>query len=189
MNHFKNSMKLQWALLTIVILSVAQLLVLPVEAAKSWEGTAEEIPRFETKVMDINCELTGHCSSNCSDAKRELELPTPDKKLALTSKRSSANRGAAHDPANSCKKQFIADEFYREHRGVRFLVAQTIHEAPYSKWRGANRYLKKRSAGPGIDESKADSWFRHNPDVKHSTESDHLLGLGKKQDQVYFNTK
>lgn len=181
-------MKLQWALLIIVTLSVAQFLVLPVEAANSRAGTAEEIPRFETKVMDINCELSTNCPSNCNDTKRQLELPTPDKKLALTSKRSFGNSGATHDPVNLCNKHVIADELYREHRGVRFLVSQTIRDTPYSKWRGTNRSLKKRSTGSGIAESKIGSWFRHNPEVKHLTESD-LLGLDKKEDQVYFNTQ
>ena len=42
--------------------------------ARSWNLYAEQPARFEAKVVDILCELSGDCPDNCGDGKRQLGL-------------------------------------------------------------------------------------------------------------------
>ncbi len=41
-----------------------------VRAAEEWGLPDEEVVRFEAKVVDIACELTGDCPANCGGGAR-----------------------------------------------------------------------------------------------------------------------
>ena len=47
-------------------------------AAEEWGLPGEEVVRFEAKVVDILCELTGDCPADCSDGTRQLGLLTAE---------------------------------------------------------------------------------------------------------------
>ena len=55
---------------------IAALFTLPstADAAQGWGLINEEIVRFDAKVVDVLCELTGNCPDNCGGGKRQLGL-------------------------------------------------------------------------------------------------------------------
>jgi len=189
MNHPKTVVKPRTLVLGILALNALLITLNPANAANSWSLTNEKIARFEAKVVDIACELTGNCPANCGDAKRQLGLLTAANKLILASKNASPFSGAADDLVDFCNQQVIVDGLYTEHRGVRFFAVQFVRKAPDGKWRAANRFLKKWAKRTGVDPAKASQWFRHDPEIKRITERDGILGLGKKEDQIYFKTR
>ncbi len=52
-------------------------------AADSWGLPGEKEVRFEAKVVDILCELTGDCPADCGAGKRQLGLLKDDGTLVL----------------------------------------------------------------------------------------------------------
>lgn len=160
-------------------------------AAQSWSVTGEEIARFEAKVVDVLCELTGDCPANCGDGKRQLALLTLENKLVLAAKNATAFTGAADELVDFCAKQVIVDGLFTENHGVRFFAVQFVREAPDGKWRAANRFLRKWAVRNGMapDAKDANSWFRHDSRVKGLIERDGYLGLGQEADKQYFESR
>ena len=72
--------------------------------ARSWNLAYEVPARFEAKVVDILCELTGDCPANCGDGKRQLGLlRAADGVLVYPNKNSQpAFTGAALEHAPYC---------------------------------------------------------------------------------------
>jgi hypothetical protein len=55
--------------------------------AESWNLYAEQPARFEAKVVDILCEITGDCPADCGAGKRQLGLlRTVDQALVYPNK-------------------------------------------------------------------------------------------------------
>ena len=65
------------------------------QAAEEWGLPEEKIARFEAKVVDVLCELSGDCPKNCGSGKRQLGLIDGDGKLILPLKNSVIFAGAA----------------------------------------------------------------------------------------------
>ena len=167
------------------------LLVAPVaEAAQSWGLPEEEIVRFEAKVVDILCELTGDCPAECGGGKRQLGLLDDEGKLHLPIKNATAFSGTTVELIGFCGKRVVADGLFTTNRGYRIFALQFVKEAPDGKWRGANRFLKKWTADNGLpeDSPKAKQWFRNDPRVKALIERDGKLGLGPAADEAYFKS-
>lgn len=160
-------------------------------AAQSWSVTGEEIARFEAKVVDILCELTGNCPANCGDGKRQLGLLTADNRLIMAAKNATAFTGAADELVDFCAKQVIVDGLFTENHGVRFFAVQFVREAPDGKWRAANRFLRKWAVRNGMapDAKEANQWFRHDARVTRLIERDGHLGLGPEADAQYFESR
>ncbi len=89
--------------------ALALLLPIAVEAAEEWGIDYEKTARFEAKVVDILCELTGDCPANCGDGKRQLGLLRQDGRLILAVKNFDIFAGTANDLAPFCNKNIIAD--------------------------------------------------------------------------------
>ena len=53
-------------------------------AADEWGIEFEEKVRFEAKVVDILCELSGNCPANCGGGKRQLGLLKDDDTRAMS---------------------------------------------------------------------------------------------------------
>ncbi|PPR17945.1 MAG: hypothetical protein CFH40_02535 [Alphaproteobacteria bacterium MarineAlpha10_Bin3] len=66
-------------------------------AAEEWGLPNEKIVRFEAKVVDILCELTGDCPKACGEGKRQLGLVNDEGKLILPLKNSVIFAGLAAD--------------------------------------------------------------------------------------------
>jgi len=160
-------------------------------AAKSWGVTGEEIARFDAKVVDIMCELTGDCPENCGGGKRQLGLIDGDGKLILVGKNQSPFSGAVVELLPFCGKQITADGIYTENRGVRFFAVQFVREGADGEWRGATRFVKDWAERNGFaaDSAEAKQWFRNDPNVIRIIERDGLLGLGKDADEEFLKSR
>ncbi|MGI9301588.1 MAG: hypothetical protein ACR2RB_02620 [Gammaproteobacteria bacterium] len=172
--------------LTVLLLTVGS-----VHAAKSWGVTGEEIARFEAKVVDILCELTGDCPENCGGGKRQLGLLTAENKLILVAKNVTPFSGAAEELVDFCGKQVVADGLFAENRGIRFFALQFVRIAPDGEWRGANRFQGKWAERNGVaaDSKEAKQWYQHDPNVKRLIERDGLLGLGQEADAEFLKSR
>ena len=177
-------------LVALGVLGLALLASGPVRAAQSWGLTEEEIVRFEAKVVDILCELTGDCPAECGGGKRQLGLLDDEGKLHLPIKNATAFSGTTVELIGFCGKRVVADGLFTTNRGYRIFALQFVKEAPDGKWRGANRFLKKWAADNGQpeDSPKTKQWFRNDPTVMDLIGKDGVLGLGPETDKAYFKS-
>ena len=151
------------------------------QAAESWGLPDEEKTRFEAKVVDALCELTGDCPAQCGGGKRQLGLLTDAGELIVPLKNAVPFAGAAGELQEFCGKRVTADGLFATNRGVRVFALQFVRQAPDGRWRGANRWLRGWAAANGIapDSAQARNWFRHDPAVKRIIDRDGKLGTGK----------
>ena len=157
------------------------------QAAQSWNVTGEEIARFDAKVVDVLCEISGNCVDNCGDGRRQLGLLTQEGKLILPVKNSTPFTGAVEDLIDFCGQTVTADGIFTENKGVRVFAVQFVKPKD-GEWQRTNRYLNKWAEKNGVDpSSKAkNSWFKNDPRVKEIIERDGFLGLGEEADKKYL---
>lgn len=150
-------------------------------AAESWGLPEEEKTRFEAKVVDTLCELTGDCPDRCGDGKRQLGLLTGEGELILPLKNVVPFAGASDELLEFCGKNVVADGLFSTNRGIRVFALQFVREAPDGKWRRANRFTNRWANANGVDPTSktAQQWFRHDPAVVEVIERDGKLGTGK----------
>jgi|GEM_PF-250757 len=172
----------------ITVLLISAAFVDSALAAKGWGVTGEEIARFDAKVVDILCELSGDCPENCGGGKRQLGLIDSEGKLILVGKNKSPFSGAAVELLPFCGKQVTADGLFTENRGVRLFALQFVREGSDGKWRGATRFVNDWAERNGFaaDSAEAKQWFRNDPNVIRIIERDGLLGLGKEADKEFL---
>ncbi len=170
------------------LLFVGMLTATPVLAAEEWGLPEEEVARFEAKVVDVLCELSGDCPAACGAGKRQLGLVTAEGTLVLPVKNFTPFSGAAAELIDFCGKQVVADGLFTTNRGVRIFALQFVKEAPDGKWRRANRFLPKWAEANGFQPNgpEAKQWFRHDPRIKAVIERDGILGLGPEADKTYL---
>lgn len=158
------------------------------QAANSWGLQGEEILRFEAKVVDIVCELTGDCPPECGAGKRQLGLLKDDGVLVLPAKNQVPFAGASAELIDFCGKKVVADGLLVTNRGTTFYALQFVKEAPDGKWRRANRFGNKWAEANGFDPAgkEKNSWFRHDPAVKDLIGRQGKLGLGPEADKAYL---
>jgi hypothetical protein len=169
-------------------LIAAMLIAAPGWAAQEWGLPGEEVARFEAKVVDVLCELTGDCPTDCGAGKRQLGLVTDAGALVLPTKNFTAFSGAAAELIDFCGKQVVADGVFTTNRGVRIFALQYVKEAPDGKWRKANRFVPKWAEANGFKPGgpEAKQWFRHDPRIKAVIARDGVLGLGPQADKDYL---
>ena len=170
-------------------LALVTVVVGPAQAADEWGLPGEEVVRFEAKVVDILCELTGNCAEGCGAGRRQLGLLTDEGRLVLPLKNFTPFSGATAELTDFCGKRVVADGLFSTNRGHTIFALQFVKEAPDGKWRRANRFLPQwaeaNGFAPGGPEAK--QWFRNDPQVKAMIAADGVLGLGAKADQDYFS--
>jgi hypothetical protein len=171
-------------------LVLATLLLAPAaaQAADSWGLPGEEKARFEAKVVDILCELTGNCPDNCGGGTRQLGLLRDDGTLVLPSKNQVPFAGAAAELVDFCGKRVTADGLFTTNRGHTIFALQFVREAPDGKWRRANRFSAKWAERNGLDpkDPKVKQWFRNDPRVKALIAEEGKLGLGAQADRDFL---
>lgn len=158
-------------------------------AAESWGLINEETARFEAKVVDVLCELTGDCPDNCGDGSRQLGLLTDDGRLVPALKNQVPFAGAAEELIDFCGQRVVADGLFSNNRGHRVFALQFVRAAPDGEWRRANRFLPRWAERNGVDpKSKtAKQWFRNDPRVTERIAAEGRLGLGPQADQDYLS--
>lgn len=160
-------------------------------AAEEWGLPDEEVARFEAKVVDILCELTGDCPKACGDGKRQLGLLNDKGKLILPLKNTVIFAGVADELIEFCGKKVVADGLFTTNRGHTVFALQFVKEAPNGKWQRANRFLPKwaKKNGVAADSEIAEQWYEHDPRVKALIEKEGRLGLGLDVDKAYLSRK
>jgi len=160
-------------------------------AADSWGLPGEEEARFEAKVVDMLCELTGDCPAECGAGKRQLGLLMDDGTLILPLKDQVPFAGAAAELADFCGKRVVADGLFATNRGHKVFALHFVREAPEGKWQRANRFLPKWAAANGVDpkSEEAQQWFRNDPQVEKLIAAKGKLGLGIEADKKYLDSQ
>lgn len=160
-------------------------------AAEEWGLPEEETARFEAKVVDMLCELSGDCPANCGGGKRQLGLIDAQGKLILPLKNATPFSGASAELIDFCGKRVIADGLFTTNNGYKVFALQFVREAPSGKWRRANRFLPKWAMRNGLpaDSPKTRRWFANDPRVKKLIGEHGVFGLGKEADRKYFENK
>lgn len=144
-------------------------------AAEEWGIEHEKVARFEAKVVDIACELTGDCPANCGDGRRQLGLLNGEGRLILVAKNQDIFAGGTNDLLSFCGKQIIADGLMIENPKMPLFALQFKRLAPDGKWSRANQFSKDWSAkNPGLD---ADQWFRHDKVIKQTIAEGGVFGI------------
>ena len=149
-------------------------------AAEEWGLPNEELARFEAKVVDILCELTGDCPADCGGGGRQLGLLTAKGELVLPLKNMVIFAGAAGELTELCGQQVIADGLFTTNRGHRIFALQFMRPAPDGQWRRANRWLGQwaRENGVDVDSDAAEAWYANDPGVRRIIAEQGKLGLG-----------
>ncbi|WP_159978771.1 hypothetical protein [Roseobacter cerasinus] len=156
--------------------------------ARSWNLYAEVPARFEARVVDVLCELSGDCPENCGDGTRQLGLiRTADDVMVLPMKNSQpAFTGAVAELAPFCGQVIEVDGLMVEDADLNarnIYLVQRI-KAGGADWIKANTWTKKwaeahpEAAGKG-------PWFRRDPRIKEIIASEGYLGLGLEADAAY----
>ena len=171
------------------ILCLVALASAPAHAAEEWGLPGEKVVRFEAKVVDILCELSGDCPPNCGAGKRQLGLVDATGRLVLPLKNQVPFAGAAWELLDFCGQHVIADGLFSTNRGYTVFALQFVRAAPDGKWRRANRFLGRwaREAGLPAGTPKAERWFEHDPAVQQVIAAQGKLGLGAAADKAYFD--
>jgi len=144
-------------------------------AAEEWGIDGEKKARFEAKVVDVLCVITGDCPKDCGAGRRQLGLLTDDGRLYPAVKNFEPFAGAQVELQPFCGKRVLADGLIIESPKARLFALQFVRPLPDGKWRRANRFGKAWSkANGGRDASE---WYRHDPLVKKIIEKDGKLGI------------
>ena len=156
--------------------------------ARSWNLYAEVPARFEAKVVDVLCELTGDCAANCGDGARQLALVrTDDDVMVFPLKNSQAAfTGAAEELLPFCNQTIevdglmIEDDYFPVQN---IYLVQSIRHGD-ADWIKANTWTKKWSAANPEAAGKG-PWFRRDLRIKEVIEREGYLGLGQETDDAY----
>ncbi len=156
--------------------------------ARSWNLYAEVPARFEARVVDVLCELSGDCPENCGDGARQLGLiRSADDVLVLPMKNSQpAFTGAVEELAPFCGQVIEVDGLMIEDADLNvrnvYLVQRIKPEG--ADWIKANTWTKKW-AEKHPDAAGKGPWFRRDPRINEVIASEGYLGLGLEADSAY----
>jgi len=79
------------------------------QTADGWGIQGEKVVRYDAKVVDILCELSGDCPANCSGGKRYLGLLKGDGTLWPVVNNNDPFAGAVDDLIEHCGKKITTD--------------------------------------------------------------------------------
>ncbi|PUB16257.1 hypothetical protein [Yoonia sediminilitoris] len=155
--------------------------------AKTWNLYAEQPARFEAKVVDILCELTGDCPDNCGAGNRQLGLVrSADNVLVFPNKNAQAAfTGAVQELLPYCTQTVEVDGLLLEdeYLGAKNIyLVQRIRVLDSDEWVRANSWTKVWAENHP-DAAGKGPWFRRDPRVLAEIASEGYFGLGLVQDE------
>ena len=143
--------------------------------AEEWGIDHEKEARVEAKVVDLLCEVTGECASNCGDGKRQLGLLFDDGRLVPVVKNFDIFAGATDDLQPFCGKRVTADGLMISNPKMPLFALQFKRLAPDGKWSRANQFGKTWSAANGG--KKAGNWYKHDSRVLETLQESGVYGI------------
>lgn len=157
--------------------------------AKSWNLYAEKPALFEARVVDLLCELTGDCPTDCGAGKRQLGLlRSADDVMVLPLKNGQAAfSGAAVDLAPYCNQVVEVDGLLIEDPDLNsrnIYMVQKIR-VDGGDWKKANQFTKVW-AGENPEAKGKGPWFRRDPRIKGQIAEKGYLGLGLEIDEAFI---
>ena len=162
--------------------------------AKSWNLSGEETARFEGKVVDALCLLTGDCPADCGAGKRQMGiLRSSDGRFLLVNKNGQpVFTGASVDLAPYCGQTVEVDGLLVGDREItpglgeaKLFQVQTVRVPGAGAAKKTNlwtRDWKRRNPDAG----GKGPWFRRDPGVREQIEAHGRLGLGAEADRKYI---
>ena len=147
----------------------------PAKAAEEWGIDGEAKVRFEAKVVDVLCELTGDCPANCGGGKRQLGLLKDDGKLLLAVKNVDIFAGAVNDLISFCGKRIVADGLLISNPKMPLFALQFKRLAPDGKWSRADQFGKDWSKANGG--KAAGQWFKNDKTIKKVIAEKGVFGI------------
>lgn len=183
---------------TSVALLICCLIISPVSAqdfsanseAKEWNLYGEEKARFDAKVVDLLCELTGDCPAACGNGARQLGVvrKADNKLIPVLKNGQSSFNGAVEDLLPYCNKDVEVDGLMIGDDEVvksRFYQVQLIREKGSETWNKANLWTK-RWAEKNPEATGKGPWFRRDPRVLKQLAKTGHFGLGLDVDKKYL---
>ena len=158
--------------------------------AKEWGLLGEEKARFDARVVDLLCELTGDCPTDCGGGKRQLGLVrSVDSALIMPLKnRQAAFTGAATDIYPFCGKDVEVDGVLvgdEDLTTVKYYMVQLIREQGAAEWTKTSAWTKEWAKAHPDAKGKG-PWFRRDPRVKAKIAESGYLGLGAEADEAFI---
>ena len=158
--------------------------------AESWNLYAEQPARFEAKVVDILCEITGDCAADCGAGKRQLGLlRAVDNALIYPNKNGQpVFSGAASELLPYCGQQVEVDGLMISDPDIgatNIYQLQKIRAAGAADWVKSNRWTKDWQAANPANTGK-EPWFRRDPRVNARIAASGYLGLGLDTDKAFI---
>ncbi len=157
--------------------------------ANSWNLYAEQPARFEARVVDVLCELTGDCPADCGAGTRQMGLVrSADDVLVLALKNNQPNfMGAATELAPFCNQTVTVDGLLIEDPD---LGATNVYQVQTILPEGASEPVKANTASKRWAEANPDAagegpWFRRDPRIQAIIAEEGYLGLGLEEDAAY----
>ena len=157
--------------------------------ASSWNLYAEVPARFDARVVDVMCELTGDCPADCGAGARQLGLlRSADDVLVLATKNNQpVFSGAVVDLLPFCGQQVTVDGLMISDSDFpidNLYLVQKI-KAGDADWVTADAFTRvwdERNAHVGGD----GPWFRRDPRVNAELAREGYLGLGLETDAAFI---
>jgi hypothetical protein len=146
-----------------------------VQAAEEWGINGEKKARFEAKVVDVLCELTGNCPADCGAGKRQLGLRRDDGTLVFAVKNNDIFAGAANDLIGFCGKRIVADGLMIRNAKMNLFALQFKKLVPDGKWGRATKFGKDWSKANGG--KAAGQWFRNDATIKKIITEQGVYGI------------
>ena len=166
---------LKWSAAVLIMVLAGALAGGAAEAAEEWGIDFEKIVRFDAKVVDILCELSGDCPAQCGAGKRQLGLLREDGRLIMVAKNQDLFAGASADLIQFCGQTITADGLLIENPKAPMMVLQFKRLAPDGKWSRANWFSKAwGKANPG---KNADAWYKHHKTVLETIKKYGVYGI------------
>jgi len=164
-----------------VTLAVVALLAVagPVRSADSLGVHNEQIVTLKGKVVDLACEVTGNCASDCGSGKRPLGLLTEDGKLYVAAKSNTIFAGLLKDIVTQCGKTIIADGLTTSDHDATLLMIQRYKTSDNGNWVETDGFAadwSKRHSTP-IDSKMTEEWYRNDWVVKGAVARRGKLGV------------
>ncbi len=160
------------------ILAAAAALALtagPALAAEGWGIDHEQETRIEAKVVDLLCEVSGDCTENCGNGKRQLGLLLDDGRLVPVVKNFDIFAGATADLLPFCGKRVTADGLLISNPKMPMFALQFKREGTDGKWSRANWFGKAWSKANGG--KKAGAWYKHDARVLETLKASGVYGI------------
>lgn len=160
--------------------------------AKSWSLFGEEKARFEGRVVDALCVLTGDCPGDCGAGARQMGiLRAADGRFVLASKNGQPLfTGASVDLAAFCGRDvevdglLVGDDNITPGLDAKIYQVQTIRLLGEDDAQQADLWTRKWEERFPAAEGD-DPWFRRDPRIEAQIEAHGRLGLGAEADAAF----